>query len=89
MNPANKNSVWSSWLEKASTNERDHFIVDRMVNRPPVEFYDLHNDPAELKNLATEPRYRQAINQYTAQLKAWMHQQKDAGKDVDIDYHKR
>jgi len=88
MNPANKNSVWSSWLEKAATDQRDQFIVNRMVNRPSIEFYDLQKDPNELNNLAADPRYKHIIQQYTARLKAWMREQNDAGKAVDVVYNK-
>jgi N-sulfoglucosamine sulfohydrolase len=86
MNPNKKDSYWNGWLAQAATSASDKKLIDRIVSRPAVEFYDLKKDPYELNNLANNPAYKKQIEQYTARLKEWMKQQGDRGASVDIDY---
>jgi hypothetical protein len=88
MNPNDKN-LWHSWLQKAATSPEAKKLTDRIVKRPPVEFYDLENDPYELNNLADDPFYQQKINDYRVKLNAWMKQQGDTGAGMDINYGKK
>ncbi|WEK38321.1 MAG: sulfatase-like hydrolase/transferase [Candidatus Pseudobacter hemicellulosilyticus] len=46
---------FESWEKDALTNERTKFLLDRYSYRPPEELFDLTSDPAEFKNLASEP----------------------------------
>jgi N-sulfoglucosamine sulfohydrolase len=86
MNPNKKDSYWNGWLAQAATSEADKKRIDRIVNRPAVEFYDLKKDPYELNNLANNPSYKKQIEQYTTRLKEWMKQQGDDGASIDINY---
>jgi N-sulfoglucosamine sulfohydrolase len=78
--------VWTSWQEKARTDAAAKVLVDRVAQRPAVEFYDTVNDPYELHNLAGEPSQASRIDELTTLLKEWMHQQHDDGAVVDRVY---
>ena len=88
MNPAHKNSIWASWVRHANTdnNPHDRFIVQREVNRPGTELYNMQADPYELQNLAGDTKYKSIIAALTLKLKEWMKQQGDAGAVVDRHY---
>ena len=86
MNPAKKESYWNGWVEMGRSNAQDQQLVDRILHRPAVQFYDLQKDPYELNNLANNATYQVLINQYTAELKKWMLQQGDTGAEMDINY---
>jgi arylsulfatase A-like enzyme len=80
--------VWRSWQEKASTDATAKTLVDRVTQRPAVEFYDTANDPYELHNLAGDPAQAERIERYRRLLMKWMMQQKDDGASVDRVYNK-
>lgn len=82
LNPENKNNMWASWQANAKT-PQELKLVDRIVNRPAVEFFDMEADPYELNNLADQPKYKAQIDSYTTKLKAWMAEQKDPGAPID------
>jgi N-sulfoglucosamine sulfohydrolase len=86
MNPNKKDSYWNGWLAQAATSAKDKKLIERIVDRPAVEFYDLKKDPYELNNLANNPAYKKQIEQYTTRLKQWMKQQGDPGASIDINY---
>src|SRR5690606_7799406 len=88
MNPNKKDSYWNGWVAKAQNSPADQQLVDRIVHRPAVQFYDLKADPYELHNLAGEAKYSSLVKQYTAELKKWMQQQGDSGTAMDINYNK-
>ncbi|HMR18909.1 MAG TPA: sulfatase [Sphingobacterium sp.] len=88
MNPNHKGSYWNGWVAQAKGNENDQKLIDRIEQRPRVQFYDLKNDPYELVNLAEEEKYASLIDTYRNQLKKWMKQQGDTGVSMDIDYKK-
>lgn len=88
MNPAKKNSYWNTWTAKAERSAADKKLIERIVHRPAVEFYDLQKDPYELNNLANKTSYQDLVKRYRAQLAAWMEQQGDEGATIDIDYKK-
>ena len=52
--------------------------------RPPVELYDLADDPFEMHNLADEPDQRDRINRLRTLLHAWMEQQGDNGNATEM-----
>lgn len=78
--------VWKSWQEKAQGDVRAKVLVDRITQRPAVEFYDIVKDPYELHNLADDPAYAKKIDSYTKLLKNWMKQQNDEGASADRVY---
>jgi len=84
MDPNAKEKVWDSFLQAAKTDPFAQFLVDHYTKRPPVEFYDLKNDPWELKNLADRPQYAKRIESMKAELHLWMKQQGDTGADMDV-----
>jgi N-sulfoglucosamine sulfohydrolase len=47
------------------------------INRPREELYDLKNDPEELKNVASDPRYQDVLNALRQRLKEWQTRTKD------------
>ncbi|MFN0078352.1 MAG: sulfatase [Prosthecobacter sp.] len=68
---------WTSWFNKAQTDPEAAAIVKRYHERPAVELYDLHADPAELNNLAAEPAQSIRMKELRAQLETWMRGQSD------------
>ncbi|HEY4147522.1 MAG TPA: hypothetical protein VGM41_01270, partial [Chitinophagaceae bacterium] len=84
--PANTNSLWSGWVALGATDPLAQFIVNRLINRPSIEFYDIQADPYELNNLADDPRYKSLITRYTVEIRKWMLQQGDTGAAVDKVY---
>jgi len=81
--------VWKSWNDKAEVNQEAKFLVNRIKNRPSMEFYDTDKDPYELNNLAKNPAYKKQIDAFSQALDAWMKQQKDQGASVDRVYAKQ
>lgn len=47
--------------------------------RPAEELYDLENDPYEINNLATNPKYKKELSVLRAQLYRWMAETNDPG----------
>jgi len=75
---------WFSWLEKSKSDAFTAQQIQRYHNRPSEEFYDLLNDPYELKNLAASPDIQAEKAKLSAQLDAWMAQQNDLGLDAPV-----
>lgn len=48
------------------------------LGEPRESLIDLHNDPGELRNLATDVEYARILNQHRAWLKEWIEQTADA-----------
>lgn len=46
-------------------------------SRAPEEFYDLTNDPNEMKNLANDPRFASELRRHQEALAAWTKETKD------------
>lgn len=76
---------WLTWIEKAKTNENAAVLVNKFQFRPEVEFYDIVNDPYELNNLATDPKYKPVIEEMGQLLKDWMNEQGDLGHQTEVD----
>ena len=77
--------VWRSWERKATS---DSFAAQRIraeLYRPAEEFYDLRNDPFEMKNIVEDPTQKAVLESLRKKLKDWMQEQGDAG---DSAYHK-
>ena len=52
-------------------------IQEAVVERPPFELYDLHNDPLERRNLIDDPEHAQTSTALKAQLYQWMQETGD------------
>jgi N-sulfoglucosamine sulfohydrolase len=51
--------------------------VDAYVNRAQDELYDLEADPAETRNLATDPKMQDILKRLQTQMQEWQKQTKD------------
>lgn len=49
-------------------------------SRPPEELYDLENDPWELNNVATDPKYAETLGELRARLDQWVEETGDCGQ---------
>ena len=78
---------WKSWLAHAQTDPRAAQLVDRYIQRPAEELYDLRNDPDELHNLAADPAQRQRTQLLRGRLQAWMVEQGDHGMETELAFH--
>lgn len=54
-------------------------VVDRYQFRPAIEFYDVVNDPYEMRNVADQPEFADTIKKLRDQLEIWMKSQGDQG----------
>ncbi len=68
---------WDTWLAAAKTNPVAAAVVNRYIQRPAEELYDLNTDPFELHNLAAEPDQAERLASMRAELDSWMKQQGD------------
>ena len=80
----NGSSYWNSWVRDAATDDHVKTLIDRYINRPEVELYDLEKDPYELTNLAGVSKYRKVIRRLESQLSQWMKKQGDLGHDTEM-----
>ncbi|MES2695461.1 MAG: sulfatase-like hydrolase/transferase [Verrucomicrobiota bacterium] len=71
---------FGSWIEKAKTDPAAAAIVKRYHERPAEELYDLRADPAELKNLAKDPKHAARLAALRSEVDAWMKANNDEGK---------
>ena len=69
---------WDTWVDAAKTNSAAAAVVNRYIEHPAEELYDLAADPHELRNLAADPRQTTRLAALRAELDAWMKQQGDA-----------
>ena len=79
-----KGVLWQ-WQKRGSAG--DAWAAERLSffrQRPPVEFYDLLEDPFELSNLAGEKRYQSIMDELLVELHAWMKQQGDRGVQTEL-----
>ncbi|MFD1771039.1 sulfatase family protein [Sphingobacterium suaedae] len=84
----NKKQAYTSWVEKGESDAYAHFLANRIVKRPPLEFYDLQRDPNELFNLAADPHYQTTIEGMRNELFRWMEEQGDSGIALDVPFEK-
>ena len=63
--------------DKKLNTAQDRFMSDE---RPSEELYDLKNDPYELNNLASNPKYGDVLKEYADVLVNWMAKTDDKGQ---------
>ncbi len=71
-----------SWEEAAKTDHNASLILNRYLQRPGEELYDLEADPGELNNLATDSRHAATLVRLRTELDVWMTNQGDDGKVI-------
>lgn len=79
-----KHSLFNKWVRAAKKNKAIAPRVHFYYKRPPLEFYDLQNDPYELHNLAEGPAYKDIIEKLKQKLNDWMQQQGDHGMKTEL-----
>ena len=77
-------SFWASWVAKAKEDPEAKRLLDRYVNRPREELYDLRSDPYEMLNLADDPVQAAVKADLRARLVAWMASQGDDGQPTEM-----
>ncbi|GAB5559309.1 MAG: sulfatase [Synoicihabitans sp.] len=71
-----------SWETAAAENHTDALILNRYLQRPGEELYDLVNDPDETNNLAADSRHADTLLRLRHELDTWMRDQGDDGQVV-------
>lgn len=74
---------WYSWLRQSTKDSASLELVERYLNRPPIEFYDIQKDPMQLNNLANKAEYAHMITQMERELQKWMDRQGDQGLETE------
>ena len=59
-------------FERSVRDDRWHLIVYPQINK--VQFFDLTNDPHEIKNLAGDPNHAKTIDRLTDMMQDWQKQ---------------
>ena len=77
--------LFQSWIKKGETDAFAREQAQRYQNRPPVELYDLSNDPYEMKNLADQPAQKANLTRLRGALDAWMKDQGDEGVKTEME----
>ena len=79
-------------IEAAEAGDKEAKVaVERYQYRPAVEFYDVIEDPLEMRNLAEDPEYADEIAGLRKELDRWMQSQGDQGVATELvaNQHKR
>ncbi|WP_406683612.1 sulfatase [Seonamhaeicola sp. MEBiC1930] len=71
--------MYLSWVAKAGYDKEASGFVKRFKYRSEFQLFDLDEDPAELYNLAAEPRFEQKVLELKSAIENWMKQQGDSG----------
>ena len=79
-----RENYWLSWVQAGKTNPRAARLVERYLNRPKEELYDLSKDPHELNNLAEDKAHTKLKARLKRQLKNWMTSQGDQGQATEL-----
>lgn len=84
-NACTKSKEFQSMVAAAEAgDEQAKRLVDKYMHRPRLEFYDVQEDPLELKNLADQDVYASEIKKLEEQLQAWMKSQGDKGMETEL-----
>jgi N-sulfoglucosamine sulfohydrolase len=71
-----ESAVWQEVL-KTGASKLGRRNVQEFLHRPRYELYDLKNDPDEVRNLATDPEYREVLEKMSGELKRAQEQTRD------------
>ncbi len=73
----NEDNYWQSWIKKAKSDPAAAAIIHAYSERPSEELYDLHADPLELNNLASDAEHARQLESMRQTLTHWMTSQGD------------
>lgn len=80
-----KECVFKSWREKATTDPDAADKVRRYEHRAGEELYDVTKDPYEWNNLADVPRYAEVKSKLRNRLVEWMRATGDKGQQTELE----
>lgn len=83
-NPNNTSGTWALWKRTQDDDPYGEFWIDRFLERPEFEFYDLLEDPHEKNNLAGQVVYKDKIEEMKQELTKWMTEQGDKGAEMEF-----
>ena len=63
-------STWQAQFQQGPDAKYGKRTVDSYINRPAFELYDVSSDPAETRNLASDPKFAATLETYKDKLKA-------------------
>ena len=66
-------------LNRTESGQPTHWFktLHQYYYRPQWELFDVHNDPQELHNLATDSGHQSILNQLKAELNSWLTETQD------------
>lgn len=84
--PRRQDYLWwmQSWRDAAQKEADARDKLQRYQQRPPVELYNVLNDPYEMNNLAGDSAYARTIDHLSTVLDAWMEEQGDEGRATEL-----
>ncbi len=83
---AKQEKIWGNHSYEATVKAKDEFpvqyeLLDRTINRPPEELYDLHTDSGEINNLINDPRYAVFLKKMRDAMEKWRKETNDKIND--------
>ena len=70
-------STWQAQFQQGTDANYGKRSVYSYIHRPKFELYDIVSDPAETKNLATDPKFATKLNERKERLKLLQQQTQD------------
>ena len=77
------NAYWPTWMAFSWDSPPIYQLVKRYLHRPAEELYHTAKDPAEMTNLATNPKHAAIKAKLSAELDRWLAAQGDPGLPQD------
>ena len=82
-NDGRDSGLWKGMLYAAAFDDHAADLINRVLIRPAEHLYDLASDPAEMRDLAGDPRHAAELERLSAALDDWMKQTGDPGAEAD------